>query len=98
MTCPAASVLARVDDLSWRVGTLALQEPRGGGQDALKKTMAVYYSAIQSGGGAVFFAVCRGKVGGPAGGRKGFGWTGWQQDKRNLWLQWAGMPLSWAAP
>lgn len=41
-----------------------LQEPRGGGQDALKKTMAEYYGAIQGGGGAVFFAVCRGKVGG----------------------------------
>ncbi|KAL4443214.1 hypothetical protein ABPG75_010969 [Micractinium tetrahymenae] len=39
-----------------------VQEPRGGGQDALKKTMADYYGAIQSGGGAVFFAVCRGKV------------------------------------
>ena len=39
-----------------------VQEPRGGGQDALKKTMAKYYAAIQGGGGAVFFAVCRGKV------------------------------------
>ena len=39
-----------------------VQEPRGGGQDALKKTMAEYYAAIQGGGGAVFFAVCRGKV------------------------------------
>ncbi len=43
---------------------LCWQEPRGGGQDALKKTMADYYGAIQSGSGGIFFAVCRGKVGG----------------------------------
>ncbi|PSC69785.1 Fanconi anemia group J-like protein [Micractinium conductrix] len=39
-----------------------VQEPRGGGQDALKKCMTEYYDAVARGGGAVFFAVCRGKV------------------------------------
>lgn len=38
------------------------QEPRGGGQEGLKKAMQEYYAAIQKGGGAIFFAVCRGKV------------------------------------
>jgi hypothetical protein len=53
----ASGLLKRLGELK-RV----VQEPRGGGQDALKKTMAEYYAAIQGGGGAVFFAVCRGKV------------------------------------
>lgn len=47
-----------------------VQEPRGGDQEALKHTMRDYYAAIQGGGGAAFFAVCRGKV------RGGVVWAG----------------------
>ncbi|KAL4419625.1 hypothetical protein ABPG77_008566 [Micractinium sp. CCAP 211/92] len=67
---PSYSLLDRLMARWKSTGTLkqlgelkkVVQEPRGGGQDALKKTMADYYGAIQSGSGGIFFAVCRGKV------------------------------------
>lgn len=39
-----------------------VQEPRGGGTEALKEVMEKYYQGINSGCGGVFLAVCRGKV------------------------------------
>jgi hypothetical protein len=37
-------------------------EPRGGGAEALKAAMDTFYGAIAAGKGALFIAVCRGKV------------------------------------
>lgn len=39
-----------------------VQEPRSGGADALQAVMKEYYSAIATGRGGLFIAVCRGKV------------------------------------
>ena len=39
-----------------------VQEPRGGGPEALTETMQEYYDNIASGRGGLFLAVCRGKV------------------------------------
>ena len=36
-------------------------EPRGTGE-AFDAVMAAFYAAIKTGGGAIFFAICRGKV------------------------------------
>jgi len=39
-----------------------VQEPRGGGPEALAETMQKYYDNITNGRGGLFLAVCRGKV------------------------------------
>jgi Fanconi anemia group J protein len=41
-------------------------EPRGTGE-AFDGVMAAFYAAVRSGRGAIFFAICRGKVLGPGG-------------------------------
>lgn len=56
MPIQATGIWARLEDMK-----AVVCEPRGTG-DAFDAVMAEFYAAIRDGRGAIFFAICRGKV------------------------------------